>query len=335
VEPGWEDSCVAEPVQPGQVWTKSFYKSGAANSDFSSQFLHDPLFHLPAGSWSVTVDVSVGMRGCGVDVRSFSASLPITVTSATAAPTAAAVRCELTDTNTTCDEVIAVARREVGIASDASIRVIDSPTNGPLRSSGDIALVILGAGDGSASLILVGYIGVDPNPHAWIPDRALYAVWYEQFARTSGLVRATPFPGLSFEYPADWLVTYPHDNSMMDSALVTVASAPLLLPCGTCQRFTTPPGAIVVEFRIGSGPAAVDWSNATLRVGGEPARREDWGPVNATDAQEGHTWTVRLGVRRDLGIYVSLKGPNLPSLEAEMNALIASVQIDEAQLPPE
>lgn len=154
---------------------------------------------------------------------------------------------------------------------------------------------------------------------------------------SAGLAHLEPLGGLSFDYPAQWLVSYPTDVSMMDRALVTVASKPLLPPCGSCQRFSTPEGGVVIEFRVGSGPLPPAWtpdpSLWSLRVGGEPAHREDWGPQNATAAQEGHTWTVWLGGPRQLGIYASLRGPDLPALEAAMNQVVASVRIDLAQIP--
>jgi hypothetical protein len=154
----------------------------------------------------------------------------------------------------------------------------------------------------------------------------------------AGLAHLEAMPGLSFAYPAGWLLSYPRDASMMDFGLVTVASKPVLPPCSTCQRFSTPAGAIVIEFRIGAGPLPPGWtpdpSLWTLRVGGQPAHREDWGPENATAAQEGHTWTVWLGVGRgELGVYASLRGPDLPRLEAQMDQVIASIRIDLGQIP--
>jgi hypothetical protein len=87
VDPIWEDSCALEALTPGQVWTRSFYKTGAAYDAFALQFLHEPQFRLPAGSWLVTVYVDVGMSGCGTDVRNFSASVPIDVVDASTTET--------------------------------------------------------------------------------------------------------------------------------------------------------------------------------------------------------------------------------------------------------
>jgi hypothetical protein len=115
----------------------------------------------------------------------------------------------------------------------------------------------------------------------------------------------------------------------MDSAVVTVSSRPVDPPCATdlCQRFTTPPGAIAIEFRVGAGPTSPDWTNAPTSLAGHPAFREDWGPVNATDAEEGHTWSVRLTDRSSLGVYVSMRGPGLSELRGAMEEVLDSIEI--------
>lgn len=101
---------------------------------------------------------------------------PTSQPDATIAPT-----CAYTRTDPTCQQVVQVVLREVGIASGSTVRVIDPPLGEALRTSADIALVILTGGSGDITLVLVGYVGVDPNPDAWIPDRATYAAWYRQF----------------------------------------------------------------------------------------------------------------------------------------------------------
>jgi hypothetical protein len=139
----------------------------------------------------------------------------------------------------------------------------------------------------------------------------------------------------SFDYPAGWTLYYPQDNSMMDSAIVTVASMPVEPPCvgDLCQRFTMPPGTIVIEFRAGNGPSAPNWSDAPTILGGQPAFRQDWGPQNATGAEEGHTWSVRLTDPLVLGVYVSLRGPGLPELRAAMDEVLGSIQITRHESP--
>jgi hypothetical protein len=134
--------------------------------------------------------------------------------------------------------------------------------------------------------------------------------------------------GFSFDYPASWSRWYPQDRSMMDSAVVTVASGPLA-PCTTdaCQNYITPPGTVAIEFRIGNGPRPPDWSTAPTTIGGQPAFKEDWGPVNAASADEGHTWNVRLTDPSVLGIHASVSGPGLPELRAAMNEVLDSVRI--------
>jgi hypothetical protein len=146
----------------------------------------------------------------------------------------------------------------------------------------------------------------------------------------NGHIHVAPQRGFTFDYPPGWTLYYPQDNSTMDSAVVTVASEALLPPCpgDPCQRFTTPPGAIAIEFRIGNGPTAPDWSKAPTTIGGQPAfGPENWGPQNATGADEGHTWSVRLTDPSVLGVDASLRGPGLPALQAAMNEVLASIRI--------
>lgn len=154
--------------------------------------------------------------------------------------------------------------------------------------------------------------------------------WEESPTVVNGLIHEDPGQGFSFDYPAGWVRYYPTDISMMDAAVVTVASAPVLPPCVSdlCQRFTTPPGAIVIEFRVGNGPSSPDWSKATNRIGGQPASGPTrWGPQNATSAEEGYSWNVRLGDRPILGIDASLDGPDLSTLRTAMNQVIRSIKI--------
>ncbi len=137
-----------------------------------------------------------------------------------------------------------------------------------------------------------------------------------------------PQYGFAFDYPAGWIVYYPQDASMMDGAVVTVASRPVD-PCLTdqCQRFTTPADTVVIEFRVGNGPQPPDWIEASATIGGQPAFRQDWGPQNATAATEGHSWSVRLTDPHVLGIYASLGGPGLPDLRASMDEVLGSIRI--------
>jgi hypothetical protein len=140
--------------------------------------------------------------------------------------------------------------------------------------------------------------------------------------------------GSSFDYPAGWTVYYPHEVTTVGYAVVTVASVPVGPPCADdwCQRFTTPPGTVAIEFWVGSSPVPPRWSDARLTVGGQPAFRQDWGsPNNATGADEGHTWTVRLNDPSTLDISVSLRGPDLPGLRAAVDEVLGSVRI--TQLP--
>jgi hypothetical protein len=157
------------------------------------------------------------------------------------------------------------------------------------------------------------------------------SAWESPPTAAGGLIHEDAGQGFSFDYPDGWVRYYPMDLSMMDTAVVTVASGPVLPPCDSadeCQRFTTPPATVVIEFRAGGGPTAPDWSDAPLTIGGQPAVRNDWIGDTATGAEEGHTWRVRLSERDQLGIYASLRGPDLATLRAAMDAVIASIKID-------
>lgn len=151
-----------------------------------------------------------------------------------------------------------------------------------------------------------------------------------------GHVHLSLAEGFSFDYPAGWTLYYPSDNSMMDTAIVTVASNPLLPPCAgdSCQRFTIPPDTVAVEFRAGSGPNAPDWSKSTVTLGGQPASDFGaWGPSNATGADVGHSWGARLTDRETLGVYVSIRGPNIPSLQVASDDVLRGLLITPVRSP--
>jgi hypothetical protein len=155
------------------------------------------------------------------------------------------------------------------------------------------------------------------------------SAWEAPPASVNGQVHLKLPQGFSFDYPVGWTLYYPQDFSTMDSAIVTVASKPVEPPChgDFCQRFTTPPGTIVIEFRVGNGPTAPNWAGAPTTLGGQPAFRQDWGPENVTRADEGHSWSARLTDPSILGVYVSLRGPGLPELRAAMDDVLESIQI--------
>ena len=158
------------------------------------------------------------------------------------------------------------------------------------------------------------------------------SAWETAPIAVDGKLHEDPGRGFSFDYPAGWSRWYPQDISTMDSAVVTVASGPLA-PCTTdsCQNYVTPPGTVAIQFRIGNGPTPPDWSIATATIGGQPAFKQDWGPVNAAGADEGHTWNIRLTDPSVLGIYASVRGPGLPELRAAMNAVLYSIRIGRSQ----
>jgi hypothetical protein len=154
--------------------------------------------------------------------------------------------------------------------------------------------------------------------------------WQPPPAVVDALSHVETGQGFAFDYPADWTIYYPSDTSMMDHAVVTVASGPLEPPCDSdaCQRFSTPPGTAVIEFRIGSGPNEPDWTDADTTVGGQPAFISHWDDLIVTGADEGDQWNVRLDERRALGIYSSLKSPGIEVQRALVQQVIDSVEID-------
>ncbi|HEX8025285.1 MAG TPA: hypothetical protein VF484_03680 [Candidatus Limnocylindrales bacterium] len=90
--------------------------------------------------------------------------------------------CELA-TEQVCSEVLTAARDDVGIPSGDSVRIV-KPLGSPGRTAPDVGLVIVTDATGSRHLILVGYVGIDRELHAWIPDPTDYRTWYEQFGAT-------------------------------------------------------------------------------------------------------------------------------------------------------
>jgi hypothetical protein len=209
---------------------------------------------------------------------------------------------------------------------------------------------------------IAGYSAWKQNATTWIirgPDDGLYIVtlnapstdlasdgesigtmleslrlsaWETPPVAVDGRLHEDPGRGFSFDYPAGWRRWYPPDVSMVDSAVVTIASGPLAR-CTTdrCQNYLTPPGTVAIQFRIGNGPTPPDWSTAPTTIGGLPAFKEDWGPVNAVGADEGHTWSVRLTDPSVLGIYAGVRGPGLPELREAMNDVLDSIRIVRSQ----
>jgi hypothetical protein len=129
-------------------------------------------------------------------------------------------------------------------------------------------------------------------------------------------------------YPASWIEV---DEYYAGRArpLGRISSGPLG-PCATstCQRFTVPPNVVVIEFDWNpADPGSPPYSGPNNdAVGGQPAYREDWGPVNAVDADEGHTWLLHLKTGT-LVIYAALEGPDLTGGRAALQQILASVVV--------
>ena len=69
--------------------------------------------------------------------------------------------------------------------------------------------------------------------------------------------------GFSFDYPAGWTGTIHATGRFRNHAVVIVASRPLdPCPNEACQRFATPPGTVVLDFRVGARLLEPDWTDA-------------------------------------------------------------------------
>jgi hypothetical protein len=189
------------------------------------------------------------------------------------------------------------------------------------------------APDGSLYLVTAGFPRADLAARRTDIGKVLgslrLSAWQAPPDIVNGHVHLDSPEGFSFDYPAAWTVYYPQDASMMDHGVVTVASRPVTPPCpsDSCQRFTTPRGAVVIEFRVGGGLGSPNWAAAPTTIGGQPAFLQPWGPQNATGADEGQAWNVRLTDRTSLSVYVSIRGPNLPKLRAAADEVLGSVRI--------
>jgi hypothetical protein len=94
---------------------------------------------------------------------------------------ASEIRCELSQPGDfSCGHLVAVAGTAVPIPDGSIVRVVDA-VGGPFRTSPDIALVVISTPGAPTRLVLVGYVGIDIEPQAWIPDRTEYAAWYAKY----------------------------------------------------------------------------------------------------------------------------------------------------------
>jgi hypothetical protein len=128
-------------------------------------------------------------------------------------------------------------------------------------------------------------------------------------------------------YPTTWLKLngFPSGRATPAGIISSLPLAPCDSASATCGNFALPPNGVAVEFYFNPPPAGPPYSGPTNDlVGGLPAFREDWGPVNGHDADEGHTWILHLphGV---LVIDAGLKGPDLASGRAALTQILASI----------
>ena len=124
------------------------------------------------------------LRGIVVAVAGLAWVLSITPAVSADQPSSE-LHCELSQPGDfSCGHIVAVAGTVAPIADGSVIRVVDTG-GGPIRTSPDIALVVITSPGQATRLVLVGYVGIDIEPHAWVPDRATYAAWYARFVDSS------------------------------------------------------------------------------------------------------------------------------------------------------
>lgn len=128
-------------------------------------------------------------------------------------------------------------------------------------------------------------------------------------------------------YPATWVnaAGFPAGTT---TPLGIVSSLPLA-PCAasTCQDYTVPSNGVAVEFRFNAVSGAPPYTGPVNdNIGGYPAFREDWGPGNSHNADEGHEWLLHMpsGV---LVIIASIKGPDVATGQGSLQQLLSGVTV--------
>lgn len=165
--------------------------------------------------------------------------------------------------------------------------------------------------------------------------------------------------GLSFAYPTGWAFS----GSTVDEHYIIVlgflGSGSGDVPCTSItpppgqsfpvgaqcfDAWTVPPGTVVMRFEkhVGLGALGVNSSDRLpgeqiTTVAGLPAYFTTQVPTGVPDADANWTWTFPIEAHAPAtGVYVVtvvMRGPGLPVLEGQVQAVIASIRMDPAAPP--
>jgi hypothetical protein len=147
--------------------------------------------------------------------------------------------------------------------------------------------------------------------------------------------------GLSFRYPATWhagtwddvssftaLIVYLSTGQQYDPCTVTTSPGEKSVTCGDPMR-TLPPGGVLVQWDLDGFPGfRLTKPNAT--IAGRPALETK--TSGGWCASLGGTETISVIIPRDqpdnwYGLNACLSAPNLPQQEAQISAMLHTVQI--------
>ncbi|HWP67035.1 MAG TPA: hypothetical protein VNO26_14145 [Candidatus Limnocylindria bacterium] len=151
--------------------------------------------------------------------------------------------------------------------------------------------------------------------------------------------------GISFDHPAAWQV---HDATAVfdgGSVIAVLGTVPVPPRCGTghvdinCyHEQPLPPGTISVVVGTGSfggatlfdprAPDAREVARARVEVGGLPAIEHRYGAGDSYDEAVGWEIAFPRSVLQAYVVEARLRGPGLPAMRRELDALIASVSVD-------
>lgn len=157
--------------------------------------------------------------------------------------------------------------------------------------------------------------------------------------------------GLVFEYPAAWREFHYAVESSFSSAVAYLATVDVPEPCATtvasdstgvdCEdRFALTADTLVVDVMSNGSPGfditQVPSDATALTIGGLPGYVETNGPDAAVPGVDRTvTWTIAAPgfVDNYYTIYAQMRGPDLGRLQAQLDALVASLRYDPPATP--
>ena len=157
--------------------------------------------------------------------------------------------------------------------------------------------------------------------------------------------------GLAFEYPAGWQEYHYDVRSSFSTVIAYLGTVNVPEPCATtvasdstgvdCEdRFTLAADTLVVDVMSNGAPGLditqVPSDATALTIGGLPGYVETNGPDAAVPGVDRTvTWTIATPgfIDNDFTIYAQLRGPDLTRLQAQLDALIASLRYDPLPTP--